>query len=216
MISAGGPLQENKETGDAGGRSRIPQRARQATGRAATSEGILSAVRAHPGIPIGELRRQLSIGWGTFYHHLNRLAAEGLISTAHAGRRKLVFPEGHRAKEESAALGILRGRTARRVAEAFLDRTHRSMDDLIATLDLAPRSVYYHVRRLIDAGLVRSASETRYKDLEATRTLKRILLQWNRQDSSTSSPSSHPSASPEPAATVQERDRAQPAAAVRP
>ena len=100
----------------------------------------------------------------------------GDIQVVRAGRRRLVYPvAGGNAFERAAGDGIMRGGTARRIAKAIHDAPGRNVQDIAVDIGESPRVVYYHVRRLIEAKLVHSASETRHRDLQPTLRLAAIL-----------------------------------------
>lgn len=142
---------------------------------------ILAIVKAQPGIPIGELMSRLGIGWGTVYHHISKLTRAGLIRTHASGRRRLVFPSPFAVEPQDApAYAIVHGATAQRVARAIVEKPGRSITDLCAELNESARVVYYHVKRLLDAGLVTSSSKTRHNDLRGTQRLEDLLTQLAR------------------------------------
>lgn len=136
---------------------------------------ILTIVNDSPGIRLTELMERMSVGWGTLYHHLGKLREAGLIQTQVAGRRRLVYPIHRAAAFDSSAQSLLCGRTARLVALSIQRAPHRSLIEICDELGLSPRSTYYHVRRLLDAGLITSGSTTRHFDLCATPALTRLL-----------------------------------------
>lgn len=140
---------------------------------------ILRIVEAAPGLPIGEIIQRAGLGAGTVYYHLHRLEERGLIKTAAAGRRRLVFPAvmSESRDRDSVALSILRGRTCYAVAAAILDGRSVSILDVILQLRQSPRVIYYHVKRLREAGLVKSSSSTRYRNLSPSHDLPRLLTQ---------------------------------------
>lgn len=140
---------------------------------------IVRQVAGRPGQTVGELLETLDVGWGTLHHHLKRLEHAGLLHTVSAGRRRLVYPGPSAAEPPGSgrARAILRGRTARRVAEAIADHPGVGIDRLVPLVGESPRTVYYHVKRLVDAGLVLMDRATRYADLAPAPALARLLAQ---------------------------------------
>lgn len=143
---------------------------------------IVRIVHEQPGIPLGVLLQRVPVGWGTLYHHIHKLSSAGLIQARTAGRRRLLYPPG---EDPLAAAGdsIIRGATARRIAKAILDAPDSSIPQLAERLGESHRVVYYHVKRLLEAGLVTSTSRTRHKDLVASPRLAKLLsAPWNADD----------------------------------
>lgn len=136
---------------------------------------ILRIVEEKPGICMGELMERLSIGWGATYHHIHKLSRAGLLEIRSGGRRRLLFLAGKSDEAEALGRSLLRGATARRVAYAIINHPHASVGDLIEPVGASPRVVYYHLKRLIDAGLIRSSSPTRLFDLTPGERLEELL-----------------------------------------
>lgn len=133
---------------------------------------VLDVVARHPGLPVGELQAMVGVGWGTLHHHLKKLEEAGLVRTVSVGRRRIVHLAGAGAHEGFA---LLRGRTARTVARAIVQNPGIGIADLARLSGGSPRAVYYHVKRLAEAGLVTSGGNTRYAHLSAAEPLPRIL-----------------------------------------
>lgn len=139
---------------------------------------IVELVRENPGIPIGELMKRLPVGWGTLYHHLIKLERSGLLRAAVSGRRRLLYPgDAGPLGNDPDARSILRGRTAQRLARAIVARPGRSVADIVDEMAESPRVIYYHLKRMLDAGLVTSSSETRYCSLTPTPRLVSMLAE---------------------------------------
>lgn len=137
---------------------------------------IVELVRENPGIPIGELMKRLPVGWGTLYHHLIKLERSGLLRAAVSGRRRLLYPgDAGPLGNDPDARSILRGRTAQRLARAIVANPGRSVAEIVDEMAESPRVIYYHVKRMLDAGLVSSSSETRYCSLTPTPRLVSML-----------------------------------------
>lgn len=152
---------------------RIAERLLDSPGR----QRILAMAHSHPGEPVGTFLERLGMGWGTLHHHLKRLEDAGLLHTRAAGRRRLVYPgpaaETIPALEKGRA--ILAGRTTRRVADAILARPGVGIEQLVVGLGESPRAVYYHVKRLVDAGLALPDPQARYAFLMPGPLLRDLL-----------------------------------------
>ena len=137
---------------------------------------IVDMVKARPGVSVGDIMDELQVGWGTLYHHLTKLSRNRMIQTSVVGRRRLVYPvTPDMDPTVDRHMAMLRGKTARRVAEAVLAQPNINIQDLTVLLDESPRVVYYHVKRLLDAGLLVSDSKTRHTGLAPSAQLGYLL-----------------------------------------
>lgn len=140
---------------------------------------LLRTIQESPGITLSQLKEKTDSAWGTIYHHLSKLIAEGLVQTQSVGRRRLIYPRsmGAAAAQDAEARSLLYGATVRRIAAAIEARPHQSVATLAVELHDSPRAIYYHVRRLLAAGLIVSRSPTRHFDLCPAPGLKALLVE---------------------------------------
>lgn len=137
---------------------------------------VLAFVLEHPGTTLGQLRRALSLSWGRAHHHVKLLERLGALQRVRAGRRALLMPAGLEEDERSLrARALLRGETARRVAQAVALSAPTDVEALSRALGESRRVVYYHVKQLIEAGVVQSASRTRHFGLVPSPSLRSLL-----------------------------------------
>lgn len=125
---------------------------------------LLRLVRERPALGAAEAARAIALGWGAFEHHLRRLEHEGHLRIVKAGGRALLFPAPRRVPSHDA-LAVLASRgTVLRVARAIMEEPGASVAQVRARACVSRRAAYYHVKRLMDAGLVRSGG---YRSLDA-------------------------------------------------
>jgi DNA-binding transcriptional ArsR family regulator len=157
--------------------SRRPQEDREAA-RAALRARILAAIERAPGASPTRIVEDLGIGWSTLYHHVKALEAQGVVRSASAGRHTFLYPAGMASDPRlSVQRSVLFGGRARLVGEEAARAPGHDVSSLAAALDISPRVVYHHVRRLVEAGLLRSSMARRYRDLAATEHLLALLRQ---------------------------------------
>lgn len=135
---------------------------------------ILQIVFERPGVSVTELAARLSMTWGQLNYHLGRLEQAELVHMVKAGRHKLVFPD-RQPDETPEDRAIVLERTARALALLIVENPRLSVTDLVRMSGETPRVVYYHVKRLLDSGLVASASGTHHRGLVATSRLVHLL-----------------------------------------
>lgn len=142
-----------------------------------TRAQILRLVAENPGIPVSRLRHRIPLGWGTLYHHVWKLCEARELVTVVLGRRRLLYLPGAATEEATRARNILEGKTANAIARIVLQSPRLSFKELVRLSGGSERSVYYHLKRLLDAGLVVSTSRTRYYGLVASPMLALYLSQ---------------------------------------
>ena len=137
---------------------------------------IIAIVREHPGVSIGELKQRACMSWGPLYHHLSILERSGHLTARKAGRRTvLLAADVQQDARRLEAIALLKGDSVRGVAEYIASHANATMADVIQASGLGARGTYYHVSRLMQAGLVTSSSVTRHSDLRATPLLEALL-----------------------------------------
>lgn len=147
---------------------------------------IYKAIEKAPGLPLSHLLTRLDVGWSTLYRELNALEDAGLIASKKRGRHCLVYPAGEEVTGRGALSQtiLLQGRTAREIAARIAKKPGQDMETLAEHLDLSPRVVYYHLRRLVEGKLIKSSSTTRYRDLAPTPALNELLKAFAKRDGS--------------------------------
>lgn len=121
-------------------------------------ERLADLVARYPGVAMTDARKVLNVAWGTLEYHVRGL--EGRIEKHSVHGRCLLYPVGHPTVAEEHAL--LRGESVRRVAEDVLAHPGTDIDCVIRRLGLSERVVYYHVKRLVEAALVRPGPDGGY------------------------------------------------------
>lgn len=144
--------------------------------RSEVRQRIVHIVETERGVPLSVLRQRIGLGWGALYHQLRRLEESGLVTILQVGRRRFVVRAAARGADPVlAARAQLQGATARRIAELVASGAARNVSDIEAATGLSPRTIRYHLRALLDAGLVTSISRSRHYGLRATPLLLAAL-----------------------------------------
>lgn len=142
-------------------------------------KAMLDVIKSRPGISVGDLKEEMPFGWASLYYHLGILIDAGLVKDeldAIDGRRRHLYPvlKGGRIPKAKTPEPVLSAPSTE-VATAIIDKPGMNLQELIVELGMTPRNVYYHVRRLEEAGLIKSSSKTRYRDLTARPALFELL-----------------------------------------
>jgi predicted transcriptional regulator len=137
-----------------------------------TRATLMAHVEASPGLPLSELRRRAAISWSNLVHHVAILERAGLLRTLRSGILRLVYPADYPADEDAA---LVRHAYVRAIALTIAARPGCGVRDVVAATGVSERRVYYHVRRLLSAGLITSATTWGYRDLRPTSRLLALL-----------------------------------------
>lgn len=130
-----------------------------------TRRRIYEAVRRAPGVGGREAQRAAGTGWGETVYHLERLTSAGLLHREQSGHQDHYFaatvPLGDR-----QLLRFTRSASARHVLVALLERSGRTVPDLMERTGLSPGRLSVHLRRLMETGIVRTGRAGRFRTFE--------------------------------------------------
>lgn len=87
-------------------------------------------------------------------YHVRCLVKAGVVRQVRHGRRVLHFGAGKRDPLQDTLMGKLRQDRARQVLRTLLEEPTLAWRKLASRLDVTPRTVRWHVRRLEDEGLI--------------------------------------------------------------
>lgn len=93
----------------------------------------------------------MGLGWGGTYHHIRKLEQAGFVIRHPSGRVVRVYPAG---TSKCAMEAPWLGETAQCILAAIREGSPRTVGTLAEDLGLPSRVLYYHLRRLTEAGLV--------------------------------------------------------------
>jgi DNA-binding transcriptional ArsR family regulator len=142
-------------------------------------KAMMDVIKARPGISVGDLKEEMPFGWASLYYHLGILIDAGLVKDVLDeidGRRRHLYPilKGGKIPKPKTPEPVL-SEPSTEVSMAIINKPGMNLQELIEELGMTPRNVYYHVRRLEEAGLIKSSSRTRYRDLTARPALYELL-----------------------------------------
>jgi DNA-binding MarR family transcriptional regulator len=114
---------------------------------------VFDLIQQNPGIRQRQLMRLSDMAWGTLVHHLRTLQSNGLIRKVPYEGFSCYFPAD---ADSKAALPVaaLRTPTARWIFEQIQRRPGLTAGQLARERNVHASSISFHVRRLIDAGLL--------------------------------------------------------------
>jgi predicted transcriptional regulator len=125
---------------------------REDVGRQPVRRRILERVAAEPGIHFSALVRHLLLGRGQAEHHLRVLAKAGLVVLRREGGYLCCFPDAAAAQRIQPHL--LKAAGSQSLLRALCAQPGARPSRLQEATGLGPGTTYYHLRRLIAAGLI--------------------------------------------------------------
>jgi predicted transcriptional regulator len=114
---------------------------------------IASFIESNPGVHMREITRQLELSMGVAQYHLYRLEKERTIVSRRKGFYRRYYANLKFGEKDQNILDVLSISTERDIL-FFLTRSPASSRELSDLVKLSPSTVNWHMKRLMDAGLV--------------------------------------------------------------
>jgi len=124
---------------------------------------------------------------GTVQYHLNLLEKNGRITSERHNLHRFYFPVGIFKESERNVLKILSQETAREILMLIIERKEPSQTDIVNTVRISAASVNWHIKRLIELGIIKETKEGKFKKYkmiaDATYVIKLLKIYhpniWN-------------------------------------
>lgn len=129
---------------------------------------IYGYILANPGDHYNSIQKAVDVPNGTFAYHLHVLEKEGYIRSVRDGMNRLFFPAGMKIPPRE---GNLRA-GQRLIVEKILEEPGISQKEIAASLGVSPSTVSYHIRDLLEMGVV----ETERRGMSLRCYINRDLL----------------------------------------
>jgi len=100
---------------------------------------------------------------GTVQYHLNLLEKMGRVASERHSLHRFYFPIDIFESNERNVLKILNQDTAREILMLILERKSPTQTDIVDSVKISAASVNWHIKRLIDLGLISELREGKYK-----------------------------------------------------
>lgn len=164
-----------------GERSRASSGAARETTDLAPRRRLLRLIHDEPGITSRHAASRLGMPLTLLHYHAARLAATQEILRIRAGRHIRLFPMEWTYHVLAEDLALIQEETALRIVRTICESPGLRIADLIERTGYSQRVVYFHVKRLRDAGLVLAASG-QHLGLRPDPRLFTLLLALSGQD----------------------------------
>ncbi len=114
---------------------------------------ILGVIRKRPGVTFREITRELNVGVGTLQYHLKRLEREGEVFSKKIGGRRYLFPSEMRELAQKLLMAVST-ENKRKVIMTLLGGP-LTQTDIIKKTGMSQPSVSYHLKSLVELGVVK-------------------------------------------------------------
>ena len=124
---------------------------------------VLQYIQENPGCHLRQIKRELTMSMGTIQYHLNLLEKQGKISSERQNLHKYYFPIGLFEQNERDILKILNQETAREILMMIFEKKNPTQTDIANTIKISSASVNWHIKRLIELGLILELKDGKFK-----------------------------------------------------
>ncbi len=117
---------------------------------------ILEFIKANPGSHLRGIKRELNLAMGVLQYHLRRLEKDQSIISRRRGLYKRFYKRLDFEVEEQEILGVLFQETERDLLLYLLKTPDATQKELSEFAHISASSTSWHMKRLVQAGLVKS------------------------------------------------------------
>ena len=123
---------------------------------------VLQYIQENPGCHLRKIKRELDMSMGTIQYHLILLEKQGKVSSERQNLHKYYFPIGLFEQNEKDILKILNQETAREILLVILEQKP-TQTDIANIIKISGASVNWHIKRLVDLGLILEQKDGKFK-----------------------------------------------------
>jgi len=134
-----------------------------------TQQRVLVFITAHPGVHLREICRALSLAMGNAQYHVGRLERDGRITSARRGLYKFFYPANLFGERQREVLSVLSLDTPRELLLNIIGHPGSTQVELAAGTDLSQPTASWHLKRLVEIGIVERHQEGRVVTYTVTR-----------------------------------------------
>jgi predicted transcriptional regulator len=122
---------------------------------------LYSAIVRYPGLHYREIQRRTGIATGQLTYHLEYLREVHLVKTANDGEYLRYYSNTQISPEERKVLELARQKSVRHILLHLLDNDGCDHNSVVNSLGLSPSTVSWHLKKLLDAGVISKRTEGR-------------------------------------------------------
>ena len=143
---------------------------------------VFDAIKENPGIHMRGLERKTGIPMGTLRYHLRYLEKHEMIVEKRSGRMVTYYPSVSGSSvdaQDKKYLAVLRQEIPRLIVLHLMMHPHTSHSDLKPHFMISPSTLSYHLKKLLDSGIIIKDSEGLYYVADEER-VARILIRYRQ------------------------------------
>ena len=119
---------------------------------------IYNLVLKYPGLHLRKIIKELFLSEGTVRYHLDYLEKRELISTEYENGYRRYYVKNQIRDQDKEIMTILRSKTPRYIILVLLFDKVTSRAKLSKDLDVSPKVIEYHLKKLLKAGLIKTTT----------------------------------------------------------
>jgi len=128
-----------------------------------TRKRIYDLISSSPGLHKREIARELSMSLSTIDYHLHYMERKGILTARQDGKYKRYFVSEKTEAMDKRIMPLLRQETPRRIVLFLLQHPQAIHKEICEAVKKAPSTISFHIKKLIDAGIVDEISLGREK-----------------------------------------------------
>lgn len=122
-----------------------------------TRRKIYELISKSPGLHKREIARELNMSLSTIDYHLHYMEKKSLVTAKFDGKYKRYFVAEAK-PEDKRILPLLRQETPRRIILFLLEKPRAIHKEICQHVKKAPSTVSFHLKKLIEAGIIEEIS----------------------------------------------------------
>jgi len=115
---------------------------------------LYSLICKSPGLYFREIQRRTQIATGQLTYHLDYLHKVDLVETRKDGEYLRYYAHAQINDEEKRILAFLYEKSVRHILLHLLEHKRCNHEYLVENLDISPSTVSWHLKKLVNAGIV--------------------------------------------------------------
>jgi predicted transcriptional regulator len=119
-----------------------------------TQRRILDYITAHPGVHLRQICRELGLAMGDVQYHTQRLERDRRINSLRRGLYRFFYAATLFGDKQREVLSVLTLDTPRELLLSMIEKPDSGQYDLARALGVTQPTVSWHLKRLVDLGIV--------------------------------------------------------------
>src|ERR1700688_741696 len=119
-----------------------------------TQRRILEFITSHPGVHLREICRALALAMGDVQYHVRRLERDGRIHSVRRGLYKFFYQANLFGERQRDVLSVLSLDRPRELLLNIIENPESTQEALAGATHVSQPTVSWHLKRLVDLGIV--------------------------------------------------------------